>query len=503
MLQEVLNSDWGVHDLDSLLFVAFRRFPGLQAKVLQHFALNSAEHFHRKTEFGDPSRCARPLQVVADFDDTLQANWLDRRVPRRSVYPGAMQFLRELRLTSPADAAEVESTGSNMSGAAGDSGARITSWPQILAQQATVLEQNTAAAGAEHGADGNLIDRGRHHWRRLKQRWRHHELPTDAAPGGAASPTHTAAELRGESDSDDDSDGESDTAWIHPHKQDTSPSSMGRRALHSAQVARAVERCIPLGSVAPSSCAPEHLPLGGLLVLTARPAGIRNFVKSRTQGHLSALGLEPVSVLTGGVMHLATGRAIAEKKLQNLEKFLALFPEMDVTLLGDAGQADAAFFLGAMEQHGDRIRSAFVHNVTPDKSHTGDGGCKQAYKDAGIQFFGTYVGAAAAALHSGALPQAAAVRVGAAAVLECSMLCEGTSVHPLHDSIHNIMAQAGYPQHLPSAQSLVSEAPAVPNGKLRTSVRRARWQQRLQRYTDSMQQDLQTLSTCIQAAAPQ
>ena len=40
---------------------------------------------------------------------------------------------------------------------------------------------------------------------------------------------------------------------------------------------------------------------------------------------------------------------------------------------------------------------AFIHNVTPGRSKTGDGGHKHTYVRGGIGFFDTYVGAAIAA----------------------------------------------------------------------------------------------------------
>ncbi len=496
----MLNSDWGVHDLDSLLFVAFRRYPGLQAKILQHFAMDSLRTFGST----EGAQSARPLQVVADFDDTLQANWLDRRVPRRTVYPGALQFLRELRLTSPAEAPAAE-IAHHREGARHAVHPPAKSWPHELAKTAAELGE----VGGVNSAQGGLLGRSKRHWQLLKQRWREHEVPVDASGAGAAAPSQAKGALYtpssddegGYSTEDEEEEGgaaHNDSDWeALTHERGPSQPPAGRQSLHSSQIARAMEQCVPFStSRGATEAQPQHLPLGGLLVLTARPAGVRNFVKSRTQGHLTALGLEPVSVLTGGVMHLATGQAIAEKKLQNLEKFLALFPEMDVTLLGDAGQADAAFFRAAMHQHGTRIKAAFLHDVTPDKATTGDGGSKQQYAAHGVRLFDTYVGAAAHALEGGVLPPPAALRVAAATVLECGLMCHGTHVQPLVAEMQDIMAAAGFHEKLPSLQDLQpagAHPGGVKGGLLRSSVRRARWQQRLQRFSESVRDDLARL----------
>jgi hypothetical protein len=204
--------------------------------------------------------------------------------------------------------------------------------------------------------------------------------------------------------------------------------------------------------------------------------------------------MEPVSVLTGGMLHLATGGAIAEKKLQNLEKFLALFPEMDVILLGDAGQADAAFFAAALQSHGHRVKASFLHNVTPDAETTGDGGQKADYSAAGIHLFDTYIGAASAACSSGVISAAAAQRVAAATVLECSIMCRGNQVGTsLMSTLTDMLHAAGVHTPLPSAD-VVAPTAASHTG-LRSSVKRVRWQRRMQGYADRVQADLAQLAS--------
>ncbi|RYE99204.1 MAG: hypothetical protein EOO41_01375 [Methanobacteriota archaeon] len=58
--------------------------------LCQHFAVQAAavcaEH-----------AVARPVQLLTDYDDTVQATWTDKRLPQGSVYPGVVAFFRELQ----------------------------------------------------------------------------------------------------------------------------------------------------------------------------------------------------------------------------------------------------------------------------------------------------------------------------------------------------------------------------------------------------------------------
>ena len=63
------------HDIDSL---------SIRTEVLEHLRREG----HRVQE--------RDLKILSDVDDTLYANWKDRRYPPKTVYPGVLQLYREL-----------------------------------------------------------------------------------------------------------------------------------------------------------------------------------------------------------------------------------------------------------------------------------------------------------------------------------------------------------------------------------------------------------------------
>ncbi len=76
------NSHWDMvelvyHDIDSTT---------IRREVLQHITREGA----RATR--------RDLKILSDVDDTLYANWKDRRYPPKTVYPGVLQLYRELDL---------------------------------------------------------------------------------------------------------------------------------------------------------------------------------------------------------------------------------------------------------------------------------------------------------------------------------------------------------------------------------------------------------------------
>lgn len=207
-------------------------------------------------------------QVVTDYDDTIQLNWLDRRFPRKTIYPGVAEFIQQLRM-----------------------------------------------CGAPHAA----------------------AAPPSATKPGSASHTR-------------------------------------RRASQVAQAMRAS---------------------GGIVVLTARPAGVRSFVKNYTLRHLSWMdAVGNLTLLTGSLRHSTSIGSIVKKKFENFAQYRALFPEFRFVLLGDSGQGDAAVASLALDRYPDQVIAAFIHDVKPGLV-TGDGGFKVQYKARGVVLFDTYVAAAA------------------------------------------------------------------------------------------------------------
>ncbi|WP_151523567.1 hypothetical protein [Serinicoccus kebangsaanensis] len=137
---------------------------------------------------------------------------------------------------------------------------------------------------------------------------------------------------------------------------------------------------------------------GDLTFVTARPGGPRGLVEQYTRDALSHLGLPPHAVLGGSLLNLHTKAAMAERKLQNMERDRLLFPECRMVFIGDSGQADGR--VGAEMHRIDpaHIVGTLLHDVTGlDDSE------RAAWADQGVHVFDTYAGAAAHAVRLGLL----------------------------------------------------------------------------------------------------
>ena len=79
---QALGSGTGdTYDLQRLVYHDL--VPGDRDEVLQHIAVQAAI---------TPPPAPYPIQVVTDYDDTIQLNWLDKRFPRKTIYPGVVEF---------------------------------------------------------------------------------------------------------------------------------------------------------------------------------------------------------------------------------------------------------------------------------------------------------------------------------------------------------------------------------------------------------------------------
>lgn len=156
-----------------------------------------------------------------------------------------------------------------------------------------------------------------------------------------------------------------------------------------------------------------------------------------------------------GTCRVATS-AIVGKKFENALQYQSLFPEYRFVYLGDAGawsvwslaatmghllhdiswtmqrampchavsagQGDAGLTHMLMQTAPEHFVGGFIHDVTPHKAHTGDGGSKEEYSREGIHFFHSYAGAAGAACRAGLLDVHSARAVADACQQECTAL---------------------------------------------------------------------------------
>ncbi len=81
--KNLLDGRGNYHDLQQLIFSDVDD-PSLRQEIL--------DHFRREAENAPSGE----NKVLSDIDDTFLANWKDTRYPSKTVYPGVLQFYREL-----------------------------------------------------------------------------------------------------------------------------------------------------------------------------------------------------------------------------------------------------------------------------------------------------------------------------------------------------------------------------------------------------------------------
>ncbi|ANS77968.1 conserved protein with diacylglycerol kinase catalytic domain [Serinicoccus hydrothermalis] len=138
--------------------------------------------------------------------------------------------------------------------------------------------------------------------------------------------------------------------------------------------------------------------VGDLTFVTARPGGPAGLVEEYTRDGLAELGLPPHAVLGGSLLNLHTKAAIAERKLQNMERDHLLFPECRMVFIGDSGQADGDVGAQMAARPHDHVAGTLLHDVTGL-----DAQARADWAARGVHVFDTYAGAAAHAHRLGLL----------------------------------------------------------------------------------------------------
>jgi hypothetical protein len=135
---------------------------------------------------------------------------------------------------------------------------------------------------------------------------------------------------------------------------------------------------------------------GDLTFVTARPSGPRGLIEQYTRDRLSGLGLPPHTVMGGAFLNLHTKNAMAQRKLQNMERDRLLFPEARMVFVGDSGQADGDVGAQMHARDPQHIVGTLLHNVTEMA-----GAEREDWAGRGVHVFDTYAGAAAHAVRLG------------------------------------------------------------------------------------------------------
>src|SRR5690606_5440344 len=95
-------------------------------------------------------------------------------------------------------------------------------------------------------------------------------------------------------------------------------------------------------------------------------------------------------------LHLLTHDSMADKKMENFNRYRLLFPEAGVVFIGDSGQGDVAVGHRMLMTDADAVRGIFIHDVRESVESVREG-----WRADGIYPFDTYVGAAAEAAARG------------------------------------------------------------------------------------------------------
>ncbi len=150
-----------------------------------------------------------------------------------------------------------------------------------------------------------------------------------------------------------------------------------------------------------------------LTFLTARPGDRVGIGEGITRKHLAAFGLSYAKVLTGDFGHLLTHELMAEKKYMGFIEYRKVFPEYSFVFCGDSGQGDAIAGGLMMEHPGGSVRGVFIHDVVGTDEQR-----RASWREKGVYFNDTYVGAALDAHELGLLHAEAVRNIALSALAE-------------------------------------------------------------------------------------
>ncbi|WP_106849784.1 phosphatase domain-containing protein [Blastococcus sp. Marseille-P5729] len=130
---------------------------------------------------------------------------------------------------------------------------------------------------------------------------------------------------------------------------------------------------------------------GDLTFITARPADAFGLIETHARRTLRHAGIADLDLLGGTFGALLSKKAMAKRKLHNIEHYCVMFPEYRVMFIGDSGQGDPLVGEWIWDRHDD-VAAVLIHDVV----HTGE--AERASKsERGLHYFDTYVGAAVVA----------------------------------------------------------------------------------------------------------
>jgi hypothetical protein len=281
LLQDCLNTCGKLFDLHQLMFRDISSM-SLRYELLQWFAVQAHDFIRSNNAF-------KPCQVFSDYDDTIQAVWIDKRYPKGTVYPGAVAFLNEMH------ASMHQPTGSNYTALGSDASVNrfrapsaplLPAWWDVFLFGSDIPFHNASVRHDQ--VDSVRID--------------------DVDAKGEGSDSESEVHVPGA-----EVDGKQKPHKSHRH--------LLRRALHhvaqfippvTRRHAHAALETPPTENETFSSsrasfrqCVPSSL-----VVITARPADYRGLLKKRTLERLATLRLGHVIALMGSLLKSTSTTAI-------------------------------------------------------------------------------------------------------------------------------------------------------------------------------------------------
>ena len=147
--------------------------------------------------------------------------------------------------------------------------------------------------------------------------------------------------------------------------------------------------------------------------VTARPGFFAGIVSAITRRTLRKAGILRPTILTGNLLSLRSHKSMAAAKIANIRQYHQVFPEYGLVFVGDSGQGDIDVGRLMRQEFPHAVRAVLIHDINETALHM-----PPARKEPGIEFFDTYIAAAALAWQHELITHTQALEVGDAALTE-------------------------------------------------------------------------------------
>eukprot|EP01066_Platyproteum_vivax_P001740 Platyproteum_vivax@DN12199_c0_g1_i1.p1 len=108
---------------------------------------------------------------------------------------------------------------------------------------------------------------------------------------------------------------------------------------------------------------PAETNKGGIIFITARPREL----KKSTKRLLESKGIKSFTIVPGSIQTFLHNNSMAQKKFQNFQELVELWPECKFVWVGDSGQGDISFAKQMLLHYPDKIAAVLIHDVITKK----------------------------------------------------------------------------------------------------------------------------------------